>query len=83
MRGFRLMVEVVEADGVVGKAEERGVATAVAGGVATAAGVRAEVAVPGAWPLRVRLSVERCTPSVCEEAMADVRTLSGVGCVLV
>lgn len=62
------MVEVVEADGVMGKA--------------VAAGVAAK-AVPGPWPLSVRLSVERCTPSVSAEAMPDVRTLSGVGCELV
>lgn len=77
------MVEVVGADGVMGKAVEGGVATAVAGSGATMAGGKAEVAAPVAWPLSVRLSVERCTPSVCEEALPDVRTLSGVGCVLV
>lgn len=68
-----VMVEVVEAGGVMEMAAEGGGATAVAG-------VWAKV--PVAWLLSVRLSVERCTPSVCEETLPEVRTLSREGCVL-
>lgn len=76
MRGFGVMVEVVEADGLMGEAVEGSAATAVAGGTA-------KVPVPAVWALSVRLNVERCTPSACEEALPDVTTLSEVGSVLV
>lgn len=76
MRGFRAMVEVVGEDWFMGRTVEGGAETGVAGGGEKAAA-------PVAWPLSVRLSMERCTPSVCEEALSDVRTLSVVGCLQV